>query len=51
MSLLFSAVSGFGLLPKSICTYKCDAGSNLTYFNVETKNFANDITLFMKGVF
>jgi len=27
-NLLFSVVSGVGLLPKCICIYKCDAGSN-----------------------
>ena len=31
MSLLFSVVCGFGLLPNCICTYKCDAGSKRNY--------------------
>ena len=41
-NLLFSVISGFGLLPRCICTHKCGAG-NVIYFPC-SKNFANSTT-------
>ena len=44
---------GFGLPPKCICAYKCDAGSYLVLTWIERifKSSAKDITLFLAVIF